>query len=159
MSKEDLIRQDIVLEGNTALWDMKLDGTLNGTYVGTFRFKCFLDPLQKIAADRERRELLGNQPAYASDHESFLAYAFCQLKYRIITSPPFWKTQMNGGASYDGNIADENIIEAVLNAAIASEIKYKKHLADTRGVSAKSARNSLEALLQTSESKEEKKDE
>lgn len=121
-----LERSDIIIEGNTATWDMRLDGDIHGTYVGAFRFKCYLSPLQQIAADRERRELLGNQPLYASDHESFLAYALTQLKQRIVTAPPFWAS--TSPATMAGDIADENIIAAVLDAALGAEIKYKSQL-------------------------------
>lgn len=121
-----LERSDIIIEGNTATWDMRLDGDIHGTYVGAFRFKCYLSPLQQIAADRERRELLGNQPLYASDHESFLAYALTQLKQRIITAPPFWAS--TSPATMAGDIADENIIAAVLDSALGAEIKYKSQL-------------------------------
>lgn len=124
--QKSLERSDIIIEGNTATWDMRLDGDIHGTYVGAFRFKCYLSPLQQIAADRERRELLGNQPLYASDHESFLAYALTQLKQRIVTSPPFWAS--TSPATMAGDIADENIIAAVLDAALGAEIKYKSQL-------------------------------
>jgi len=126
LDKKNLERSDIIIEGNTATWEMRMDGDIHGTYVGAFRFKCYLSPLQQIAADRERRELLGNQPLYASEHESFLAYALTQLKYRIITSPPFWAS--SSPATMAGDIADENVIAAVLDAALGSEMKYKSQL-------------------------------
>lgn len=124
--EKSLERSDIIIEGNTATWDMRIEGDINGTYAGAFRFKCYLSPLQQIAADRERRELLGSQPLYASEHESFLAYALTQLKYRIVTAPPFWASA--NPATLAGDIADENVLAAILDAALGAEMKYKSQL-------------------------------
>lgn len=123
-------RSDIIIEGNTAVWNMRLDGDIHGTYSGVFRFKCYLSPLQKIAADRERRELLGAQYMFASEHESFLAFALTQLKQRIVSAPPFWNSQNPG--SMGGDIADENIISAVIDAALGAEIKYREQLKERK---------------------------
>lgn len=124
--EKSLERSDLIVEGNTATWDMRLEGDIQGTYAGSFRFKCYLSPLQQIAANREFREIMGPNPTFASEHESFLAYALTQLKYRIVTAPPFWNSQ--SPASLSGDIADENIIAAVLDAALGAEIKYKSQL-------------------------------
>ena len=124
--KEVLERKDLIIEGNTATWQMRLEGDISGTYAGSFRFKCYLSPLQQIAADRERRELLGNQFVGIDEHISFLAYALTQLKYRIVTAPPFWASA--SPASLAGDIPDENVIAAILDAALGSEIKYKSQL-------------------------------
>lgn len=124
--EKSLERSDLIIEGNTATWQMRLEGDIHGTYAGAFRFKCYLSPLQQIAADRERRELLGNNPFAAGEHESFLAYALTQLKYRIVSAPPFWASA--NPATLGGDIADENVIAAVLDAALGAEMKYKSQL-------------------------------
>jgi hypothetical protein len=124
--QQSLDRADLIVEGNTATWDMRLEGDINGMYAGAFRFKCYLSPLQQIAANREFREIMGPNPTFASEHESFLAYALTQLKYRIISAPPFWASQ--NPATLSGDLADENIISAVLDAALGAEIKYKSQL-------------------------------
>lgn len=113
-------RSDIILEGNTAKWDLKVDGDINGTYTGEFRFRCFLTPLQQISANREYREMLGANMTMAPEHESFLAYCLTQLKYRVISSPPFW-----GSSSVPGDVPDDNVLLAVLDAAISSETKFR----------------------------------
>lgn len=128
--KEALSRTDLIIENNTATWDMRIEGDIAGTYAGAFRFKCYLSPLQQIAANREYRELLGPNPTFASEHESFLAYALTQLKYRIITAPPFWAA--TNTATLAGDVADENVISAVLDAALGSEIKYKSQMKKRR---------------------------
>ena len=117
-------RPDIKLEGSTATWDIRLEGNINGTYLGTFRFRCYLTPMQQIAAGREERDLLGPNLSLATEHERFLAYALSQLKYRIISAPPFWATDN----AMPGDLADEEVVAAVMDAAVHAEIKYKESL-------------------------------
>lgn len=124
--QESLERSDIIIDGAVDSWDMRIEGDILGTYAGAFKFRCYLTPLQQIAAERERRELLGAHGLYAQEHESFLAYALTQLKHRIVAAPPFWTSQ--SPASMAGDIADENVIAAILDAALGAEIKYKSQL-------------------------------
>lgn len=123
---EEKERSDILIEGNVGTWEMSLQGDVQGTYIGMFRFKGFLTPTQQIAANRDYRELLGANPTMVPEHESFLAYALTQLKYRIVSSPPFWSAA--SGSGLEGDLPDENVISAVLDAALATEIKYRNHL-------------------------------
>lgn len=151
------VRSDIMIEGNTATWSFRLDGDIHGTYSGTFRFRCYLSPLQRIAADRERRELLGNHPEYASEHESFLAYSLTQLKYRIITAPPFWSSQNPGPMG--GDIADENIINAVIDAAVGAEIKYREQLKKRKDDALNRGIASVDEAMKGDDDEPEEKDE
>lgn len=155
--EKSLERSDLIIEGNTATWEMRLEGDIHGTYVGVFRFKCYLSPLQQIAANREYREILGPNPSFASEHESFLAYALTQLKYRIVTAPPFWVSQ--NPASLAGDIADENIISAVLDAALGSEIKYKTQLKKKKMDAVARAKDSVEKLMTDDDEEDESDDE
>lgn len=125
--QKDLERTDIIIEGNTATWDIRIDGDINGTYMGSFRFKCFLSPTQKLAASREYRQLLGENPTLALTHEDNLAYALSQLKYRVISAPPFW-TSTASQSGMAGDVPDENVIMAVLDAAVGAELKYVAQL-------------------------------
>lgn len=118
---------DIILQGDIALWEIRLEGTISGTYAGIFKFKCYLTPLQQIAAGKEQRALLGELAALAPEHQSFLAYALTQLKYRIVSAPPFWNS-VSPSSSYGGDLPDEDILEKVLDAAIRSELKYKEQI-------------------------------
>lgn len=118
-------RNDISIEESTATWTLNATGSLQGTYIGQFKFRCYLTPMQKITASREYRELLGAHPTLAPEHESFLAYALTQLKQRVISSPPFWSSTLQM-SNMSGDLPDENVISEVLDAAIASEIKYKE---------------------------------
>ena len=142
--KED--RPDIVIEGNTATWDIMAEGDIQGTYTGTFRFKCFLTPTQALAASREYRSLLGDNPLQVPIHEDKLAFALAQLKYRIVSAPPFWTstTQINEMA---GDLPDSNIIMAVLDSAIAAEIKYMTYIRKKKLESLKKAKRAAERLL------------
>lgn len=119
---------DLKFDGSTATWQLTETGAINGTYIGTFKFRCFLTPLQRIAANREYRELLGPSASIATDTESFLAFALTQLRYRIIEAPPFWMSEpdeKSGVVQMPGNLPDENIIASVLDAAIRAEQDYK----------------------------------
>lgn len=154
--KDALERSDILIEGNTGAWEMRLEGDIHGTYVGAFRFKGFLTPLQQIAANREYRELIGANPTMTPEHESFLAYALTQLKYRIVSAPPFWSSA-NPSGGMPGDIADENVITAILDAAIGTEMKYKSQLKKKRLEAIERAKSAAEKLMDTKE--DEEKDE
>lgn len=144
--KKEKDREDIIIEGNTATWDIRLDGDINGTYMGTFRFKCFLTPTQKLAASREYRQLLGENPTLALQHDDNLAFSLSQLKYRVISAPPFWTSTaaLNG---YSGDIPDENVISAVLDAAIGAELKYMNHLKKKKEEALQKAKAAAERML------------
>lgn len=131
MDEKDINYDDIQLNGSIATWELNTEGKILGTYSGTFKFRCFLTPLQLIAVGREQRALLGESKAWVEtvdyEHESFLAYALIQLKYRIIESPPFWKSS-GVNKTHDGDIPDQEVLEKILDAAIRSELKYKDDL-------------------------------
>ena len=141
---EDNKRTDITINGSTATWEMRLDGQIHGTYIGTFTFKCYLNPSDTLAAGRDYRGLLGPNPAFASENDSFIAYALSQLKYRIISSPPFWGTSKD--SSLDGNIPDLNVISAVLEAATDAEILYRDQLTQRKNEALEKALKAAEKL-------------
>jgi hypothetical protein len=144
--KDYLARQDIQIDGSTATWEMRLEGEIQGTYTGTFKFRCFLTPTQRLAAGREHRELLGNNPTLATEHDDNLAFSLSQLKHRIISAPPFWTSTMqaNGMA---GDLPDENVIDSVLEAAIAAELKYKAQLKQRKLDALDRAKKAAEEML------------
>lgn len=140
---------DLQVVGGVSTWEMRADGDILGTYNGTFKFRCFLDPLDKIAAGREQRELLGESRSWVAtpeyEHESFLAYALTQLKYRIISAPPFWSSA-GVNKTHEGNIPDEDILEKILDAAIRSELKYKMDIKKRKEAALKRANEGAKAL-------------
>jgi hypothetical protein len=151
-------RKDIKLDGTQAVWEMRTEGAIYGTYAGTFRFRCFLTPLQTLAAGREYRTLLGENIAVAFQHESKLAWALAQLKYRVISAPPFWASQSteNGMA---GDIADEEVITEVINAAMDAEVKYRNFLKKRKDDAIERAKKMGDALMAKKADKPEKKEE
>lgn len=123
---------DIVLEGNTATWQMPLtEGEIHGTYSGTFQFRCFLDPIRQLQAGREYRDLLGPNAMMATDNEGNLAFALVQLKHRITKAPPFWTSTLQE-SNMAGNIGDLNVITLVLDASIRAETLYKEKVQKER---------------------------
>lgn len=147
-------RNDIVIEGHTAKWNIALLGEINGTYAGEFTFRCFLSPTQQISANREYRELLGANPTLAPEHESFLAYALTQLKYRVISAPPFWSAtvQLNG---MPGDVLDQEVISEVLDAAIESQKKYKDQMQARKIEMLEKAKAAAEKLINGQEDEPE----
>jgi hypothetical protein len=148
---------DIQIVGGVATWEMRTEGSISGTYTGTFKFRCYLSPLQKIAAGREQRELLGESRAWVEtpdyEHESFLAYALTQLKYRVLSAPPFW-TSAGINKTHEGDIPDEDVIEKILDAAVRSELKYKRDLQSRKDEALKRA-NEGAKILQEQQKNEE----
>lgn len=128
MKKDEFVpRSDIIIEGNQAKWNISSLGAINGTYAGEFIFRCFLSPTQQIASNRDYREMLGVNPTMAGEHETFLAYALSQLKYRVISAPPFWNSAV-GINGFQGDIPDEEIITEILDASVHAQLKYKHEL-------------------------------
>lgn len=144
--------ENLIVNGNVATWTMKIDGDIEGTYMGTFKFRCFLTPIQKIDANREYRELLGANPTMAGEHESFLAYALSELKQRVIESPPFWESK---GRMDGGDISDDSVISEVLNAAIEAELQYRNQIREKKLEAIKKAKEAAEAMLTEKEEKED----
>lgn len=124
--------EDITLQGSEAVWVMpRTESITGGTYTGTFRFRCFLDPIRELQAGREYRELLGKFSQSATDIESRLAWCLSQLKQRILISPPFWSsTAQDGGIA--GNIGDLAILTLVTEAAFRAQDLFKEKIQKER---------------------------
>jgi hypothetical protein len=137
-------QNDIILNADgTALWTLREDGdTVLQTYIGPFTFKCFLNPLETLAAGRLYRELLGNNSGEAGEQERYTAFALSQLKFRVVKAPPFWNTD----SIVAGNIPDTNIISLILDRAISSEVLYKEELKKKRADALKKAADAVTAL-------------
>lgn len=151
--KRYLDRSDIIIEGNTARWDMRLEGDILGTYTGSFRFKCYLLPTEKLAAGRQYRELLGPNPTIALEHEDSLAFTLSQLKQRVLSAPPFWTSTMQGNG-IAGDLPDEKIINAVLETAIAAEFKYAAQVQAKKIEAIDKAKKAAEKMLKGQDEEE-----
>ena len=91
------------------------------TYMGKFKVKCLMSPMDVLESDKLYRSLLGEQgPMFASERAKNLAFALSQLKYRVIDQAPFWDNRRLGGS----HIPDDNVIIEVVNLAIEAEDKF-----------------------------------
>ena len=123
---------DIVLNGSTATWTLlPTQGEVLGTYAGTFQFKCYLTPIQTLEAGREFRSFLGSFSGQATETESNISFALSQLKFRVISAPPFWEST-KPETGYAGNIPDLNILSTILDASIRAEDMFKEKVAKDR---------------------------
>jgi len=119
--------KDVLLDSQgNASWEINMTAPIGGTYQGVFQFRTVLSPIQQIEADRDFRELLGANASFATTHVENLAYVLAQLRQRIIKAPPFWD---DGLSKFKGShIRDEEIIQAVYEAAVIAETKFRAHL-------------------------------
>ena len=152
-----LKRKDIVIEGNVSTWNVTTIGNVQGTYTGQFRFKCFLTPTEKLAAGRDYRALIGPNPVGVLENEENIAFSLSQLKYRILKAPPFWSSA-TGLDGFAGDLPDENVINVVLEAALASEFKYAAMLENRKEDSIKKAKKAAEKIAENAEEDEDEDD-
>lgn len=144
--KTELERPDIVIENDTATWQMKAEGAILGTYTGTFKFKCYMTPVDNLAAGREMRALLGRDSMFASENDRFTAYALSQLKYRVISGPPFWDSSKQN-SDYAGNIPDQDVLALILDSALSAELKYKQMLDERKEEAIQRAKKAAEQIV------------
>jgi hypothetical protein len=96
------------------------------TYIGEFKVKLILDPLELLAIDRDFRELIGPvSPLMAGQEANNIAFALSQLKHRVIHAPAFWK-----GYGYDGGHLPKEVLYAVLDDSLKVQEKFKKQKLD-----------------------------
>lgn len=129
MSEKIETRHDVVIEGNFAKFQINMLGAVNGLYTGTFTFRCIMTPSQQIAANRDYREMLGGNATLADERISFMAYALSELKQRITSAPPFWTSTESG---ITGDIPDEDVLTAILDAAIHAQLQFRKELGEKK---------------------------
>jgi len=111
----------MIITDSEAKFDVNIIGErTNSTYMGNFRVKCILSPLEEIKADRMYRELVGVNPHLASEHVSQMAYALSQLNFRVLESPPFW----NQGEIPGGHIEDKNVILDIFDKTVEAQVTY-----------------------------------
>lgn len=118
---------DFRFDGSVAEFDYQGIGDLtNITYMGVFRCKTVISPLDHIKADRLYRELLGSvNPHLASKETQNYAFALSQLKVRLLEFPDFYRNK-----ELDGAHLDSNVLIDLINKAIDAQEEYKKELAD-----------------------------
>jgi hypothetical protein len=138
-----LKRDDITLANNLGTYTFIYQGDINGTYMGQFVFKCFLLPSERLAAGRDRRNLLGEFGILATDLEKEIAFALSELKYRVVSAPPFW----NPASIMAGDIADIGLIFVALNAAMDAQELHRKQKIEEKEKTLNLASKAAEAIL------------
>jgi outer membrane scaffolding protein for murein synthesis (MipA/OmpV family) len=135
--------KDILLDSQgIATWEINMTGPIGGTYQGVFQFRTVLSPIQQIEADRDYRELLGTNATLVSTHVDNLAYSLSQLRQRVIKAPPFWD---DGASRFKGShIRDEEVIQAVYEAAVISETKFRAQIKEKHKASIERLKASIE---------------
>lgn len=118
----------MVLDGSQATFEVAIKDDLTfETYIGTFRVKCFLSPIDMIKADRLYRELIGAvSPMMASNAVQSMTFAISQLSVRVLEAPDFFrlKSELPGGHLTD------NVLSEILGLAIEAEDLYRKQQKD-----------------------------
>lgn len=111
------------IEDNIGVFSIsELDGESNESYVGEFKVKLILSPLETLAIDRDYRELIGPiNPLMASNDANNIAFALSNLKHRILAYPSFWK-----GSGYDGGHLPKSVLYKILDLSIECQDKFKQ---------------------------------
>ena len=92
------------------------------TFMGTFKVKCVLSPLDMLKMVRLYRDLIvTTNPHLASQTIENIAFALSQLKFRVVESPEFWKN-----TEIDGGHVDQNVVIEIINLAINAEEEFNK---------------------------------
>jgi len=133
---------DISIKNHEATFELDVLGEIGGSYKGTFQFRLNLTPMQEIQADKDYRQLLGDNPNDAPTKIKNLAYIITQLKQRVIQAPPFWyheSTQFHGS-----HIKDSIVLETVFQAAILAQEKYMTILTEKQLEATKRLKTVLE---------------
>jgi len=137
------MKYDMDIFSGTASFSVSIDASSNKqTYNGLFKVKCILSPLEYINSDSLYRELLGKtNPQMASEYVSNLCYALSQLKYRMIESPTWFKTD---SVSLDGSDIDDKILMHILDLAVGAENEYRTKIEEKYSVAKEEVKKAVE---------------
>jgi hypothetical protein len=111
-----------------ATFDVHINGEPSKmTYMGSFKVKVLMSPMDEINADKLYRQLLGDNMLMASDNVKNNAFVLSQLKYRVLEydKAPFWANPENPDIP-GAHITDGNVIFEVFNRAIEAQELYIK---------------------------------
>jgi hypothetical protein len=143
----------INLDG-TATYAINEEGSIQGSYRGTFALRCYLSPLDSLAAGRQFRELLGAYGDSAGENDRYTAFCISQLAKRVIKGPPWWNADQIAG-----NIPDLNILSTLLDRSLTAEAAYKARLQEKKVealAKAQQAAAALQESLKPKKTEEEK---
>ena len=125
----------------TALFSINEVGAIQGDYRGVFHLRCYLNPLDSLAAGREFRNLLGQYGDSAGEGDRYTAFCASQLGHRVIKGPPWWTANNQAG-----NIPDLNVLSTILDRALTAEAYYKQHLVKRKEEALEKAQKAAQAL-------------
>lgn len=125
----------------TAIFTINEEGAIQGNYRGNFSLRCYLNPLDTLAAGRQFRELLGQFGADAGEQDRYLAFCTAQLAKRVIKGPPWWNAD-----NQSGNIPDLNVLSTILDRALTAESAFKQRLAKMKEEALEKAQKAAQAL-------------
>ena len=137
----------------TATFTINESGPINGDYRGVFTLRCYLNPLDSLAAGRHFRELLGPYGDAAGEQDRYLAFSLSQLTKRVIKGPPWWNLDQTG------NVPDLNILSLILDRSLTAEAAYKQHLVKRKEEALSKAQAATQAIQEKLSPKKKKKEE
>lgn len=101
----------------TAKFDISVDGEFSGEkWHGEFEAKFRLSHQDRLIVDAERRRLMGENPAGATDETINTANAFAELSVRIVKAPSWW-SETRGGL----DLVDYKPVQEVYNKTMKLE--------------------------------------
>jgi len=83
---------------------------------GEFTIKTWLSHRDELVRDARRRELLGDNPQYASERQASQAELFSELEVRVVGAPAWWAAS-SGGL----DLRDDAPVKEVFERAIKAE--------------------------------------
>jgi hypothetical protein len=149
--KSIVLPDDLTLaQDGTALFTINEEGPIQGNYRGVFQLRCYLNPLDSLAAGRQFRTLLGEFGDSAGEQDRYTAFCTSQLAYRVIKGPPWWTAN-----NQTGNIPDLNVLSILLDRCLTAEAAYKQHLVKRKEEALEKASKAAQALHESLNPKKE----
>jgi hypothetical protein len=151
--KSIILPDDLTVDPNgTATFTINEEGQIQGDYRGTFTLRCYLSPLDSLAAGRQFRELIGQFGESAGEQDRYLAFCVSQLNRRVVKGPPWWNA-----SDVPGNIPDLNVLSILLDRALTAETVYKQRLTKMKEEALEKAQKSAQLLQESLNPKKEEK--
>ena len=143
--KPVIVPDDLSIDPNgTATFTINEEGQIQGDYRGTFTLRCYLSPLDSLAAGRQFRELIGQFGESAGEQDRYLAFCVSQLNRRVIKGPPWWNA-----SDVPGNIPDLNVLSLILDRSLTAEAVYKQRLTKMKQEALEKAQQAATALQES----------
>ena len=112
------------------------------TYMGDFKFKCLLSPLDRINIDRQYRSMIGVNSHEAGIEAANLSNILSELLFRVSSYPPFWKADENH--ILGSHIVDRNVLLKVYEEALSCELEFKEEIKEKVELSKKDMKEKID---------------